>query len=62
MPYVVALLEYSDDLDAGPRLIGRLADPDLAETVRRRLDALRRAELRRPVAIVRDNPEPEAAA
>ena len=44
----LALFELADDPSvAGPRLLGRLADPDLIEIVRDRLAAVRRRELAR---------------
>jgi len=44
----IALIEWPEGREAGgPRLLGRLSDPDLVETVRDRLAAERRRELAR---------------
>lgn len=52
----LALIEWPECPDlGGPRLLGRLADPDLVELVRERLVAARRRELARldqPVRLV----------
>jgi hypothetical protein len=57
----VALFELADDPTvSGPRLLGRLSDPDLIDLVRDRLAASRRRELARLEAPVRlvSNPKP----
>ena len=43
----ISLIEWPDDLDSGPRLLGRLSDPELIETVRERLAAARCREISR---------------
>jgi hypothetical protein len=62
MPRVdLALVEWPEDLSlGGPRLLGRIADPDLVELVRERIAAHRRRELARlgpPVRLVGEDPE-----
>ena len=55
----VALFELPDCPDlGGPRLLGRLTDPDLVEVVRERLAAARRRELSRLEKPVRLLPDP----
>lgn len=57
----LALFELADDPNvAGPRLLGRLTDPDLIETARQRLAASRRRELARLESPVRLVTEPDS--
>lgn len=52
----LALVEWPDIPEAGPRLLGRLADPDLVDQARERIAAARRRELatlEAPVRLVR---------
>jgi hypothetical protein len=57
MRFEVALFELADDpASAGPRLLGRLTDPELIDLVRDRLASARRRELAQieaPVRLVR---------
>ena len=58
----VALIEWSSDRSIGPRILGRVSDPELVDAVRERLAAQRREELARlepPVRLVEDNDGPE---
>jgi len=41
----LALVEWPDIPEAGPRLLGRLGDPDLVDAARERIAAARRREL-----------------
>ena len=59
MPHFdVALIVWPSDPHAGgPRLLGRVSDPDLVDAVRDRIAAARRyelASLERPVRLVRE--------
>ena len=60
----LAILEWGPDPDLGPRLLGRLSDPDLVQLARQRLAAVRRRELARlepPVRLVRDEEDSSSA-
>jgi hypothetical protein len=57
----IALIEWPNGSQAGgPRLLGRISDPDLVEAVRNRIGAARRRELarlKRPARLVRETPK-----
>ena len=57
----IALIEWPSGSHAGgPRLLGRVSDPDLVEAVRDRIGAARRRELarlERPARLVRETPK-----
>ncbi|MEB2346929.1 MAG: hypothetical protein OZ948_19625 [Deltaproteobacteria bacterium] len=53
----LALVEWPETPEAGPRLLGRLADPDLVAAARERIAAARRRDLAALEAPVRLVPE-----
>ncbi len=56
----IALVQWPSDPTLGPRLLGRIDDPDLVREVRERIAAVRRRELAALESPVRLLPETEA--